>query len=233
MKKNVLVNSFVFIGSIVFYLAFWKEKMGLNVLLFSSLMIAFLYICKPAIRFNRGVLITTLGTLITAGLIVWNNSMISKVVHLISFTTMIGLAKQEELKFPGYGFLLSLISFGETPLRIVRQFSNIGKSGPVSLAPAWRTMRLSIVPLLILLLFYGIYIAANPEFRALSNSFWVNLIDWFSWNISIPQVLFFLVSIFVASTILAKSNFPIFKDFQKTHAENLRRLRGRMLPIKA
>jgi uncharacterized protein DUF4153 len=227
MKNKILENIFILISGILFYILFWQEKMGINVLLFTLLMLAFLYYKKPELKDSKSVVVTSLGTFILAILIVWNNSLMSKVIYLISFTTLIGLAKQTELRFLGYGFLLSLVSFFETPIKLVQQFSQKETRQSLRLAPVWRSFRLSLIPLLVLLVFYAIYHISNPEFRNFSNHFWINVIEWFSWNISLPQVLFFISGIIISAAILMQCDFPFFKNLQNISTENLARLRNR------
>ena len=215
----------IIVGSIAFYLLFWQEKMGINILIFDLVMLIALFVSKPEIRKHRPVIITTIGTLITAFLVVWNNSLMSKIVHLISFTTLVGFAKQKELRFLGYGLTLSLISFCETPVKLFTQSISIRENQTMRLAPVWRSFRISLIPLLVLVLFYVIYMFSNPEFRSVSNQFWGGFFDWFSWNISIPQILFFLLGLLIVSNIILKSEFPIFKNVQKNHRDRLERLR--------
>ncbi len=228
MKKQLFENISILLGSVFFYILFWQETMGLNVFLFYILMTSLLYLNNPKLKSNRPVVITTIGTLIIAVLIIWNNSLLSKVVFLISFTAMIGLAKQKELRFLGYGFALSFVSFFEAPLKLAQRFSQIGSgSKPIRLAPVWRSFRISLVPLLVLLLFYGIYHIANPAFRNLSNHFWISLFEWFSWDITFPQIVFFLSGIIISVTILIKSDFPFFKTLQNRSKNQLVRLRDK------
>ncbi len=217
MKTKPFGTIYIILLSIVFYSLFWSEKMGLNILLFDLIAIAFLII-KDTDSMRQGLTrLTILGTLITAVLIVWNNSLFAKLIHLLSFTTMLGLAKQSELRFLVYGFFLSVVSFGKAPINLIRSFSRPIPGKSLQLAPVWRNFRLSLIPLVILSLFYGIYHFANPEFRTLSNNFWANLFDWLSWNISIPQMLFFIFGLFISIAILVKSDFPFFKNLQKRH----------------
>lgn len=231
MKTHPFENLMILIGSIAFYMLFWNEKMGLNVLLFDVLIIAFILSRTPEVIRYRSVALTLAGTLVTALLIVWNNSLFVKVIHLLSFGAMVGFVKQSELRFLGYGFLLFLISCGETPAKlfqkIVRPRSN--NNGSFKLRPVWRSFRLSVVPLLVLLLFYAIYHVANPEFRALSNDFWSGILDLFSWDISLPQVLFFLFGLLCIAAVLIQSDFPIFKNLQKNHRIQLVRQKGTYL----
>lgn len=225
MKKNIFENLFIVIGSIIFYLLFWQEKMGLNILIFDTLMVSGLFILKPEIRNHRPVIITVLGTLITAFLVVWNNSLMSKIVHLISFTTLVGFTKQKELRFLGYSLMLAIISFCESPVKIIQQFLNVRENNPLRLAPVFRSFRISLLPLLVLVLFYVIYLFSNPEFRSFSNQFWNSFFEWFSWNISIPQIAFFLFGVLIISNIILKSDFPIFKNLQKSNREHLERVK--------
>jgi len=227
MKKNTLENISIALGSTAFYCFFWQEKMGVNVLLFNLIIFILLFLNKSELFANRPAMVTAVGTLITALMVVINNSLMTKGIHLVSFMTTIGFIKQRELKLLFYPFLLSLISFCEAPMIFAKQFSASKDRQGLRLAPVLRSFRISLVPIIVLLVFYAIYHASNPEFRSVSNQFWLSFFDWFSWNISLPQISFLTLGVLITATIFWKTNFPVFKDLQQTHKEQLSRLRGK------
>lgn len=227
MKKQTLENVSIGIGSLAFYLLFWQEKMGINSLIFTLAIFSLLFLNKKELFANRPAMATAAGTLITAIMVVLNNSLMTKVIHLVSFTTAIGFIKQRELRLLFYPFLLSIISFCETPLNLAKRFTNSPEHKNLRLAPVLRSFRISLIPLIVLIVFYAIYHASNPAFRSVSNHFWLALFDWFSWNLSFTQMAFFILGLFITATVFWKSNFPVFKELQKNHREKVRRLRNK------
>ncbi len=225
MKNQKLENGLILFASILFYSCFWGEGMGLNVLIFSFSMIGILLFLNPQKKLKIPVIITGLGTLITAVLVVWNNSLFSKVIHLLSFTTMVGFAKQSELKLFFYGFFLSVVHFLRTPYLLLYRFLNEGEGSTYRLAPVLRSLRLSVLPVLVVLLFYGLYSFSNARFRAVSNNFWDGIGNWLAFDISFWQVAFYLIGLILVSTILLKSDFNFFRNAQILHKVNLERRR--------
>lgn len=223
--KNNSKNILLLISTILFYAFFWQEKMGLNNLLFSCAMIGILSVLHPESLIRRQVQITLVGSLVTAGLIVWNNSGMSKTMHFISMTAMVGFVKQKELRFLGYGFLLYLISFFETPGRIAKSFQTNNPQQSIRLAPVWRSFRISVVPLLVLMVFYSIYHVANPAFRAASNNFWAYIGQWLTFDISVNQVLFFIAGFLIITPFIAQTAFSLFRNLENKHTEALTRTR--------
>lgn len=224
--KNVLIeNLAILTGSVAFYVFFWGEKMGINVLLFSILLIGILYAMEPEIRKSRAVIWTSIGTLLTAILVVWNNSMMSKTIHLLSFICLLGFAKQRELRFLCFAFLLPLVTFFSVPKKIFRRFSPVGAPA-MKLAPVWRNLRLSIVPLLVLGAFYMLYSISNPKFNELSDQFWSTFFNWLSWDINWGKVSFFLLGTWLTGMAILRTDFPVFRRSQAHLSLQLKRLRG-------
>lgn len=225
MKNQKLENGLILAASILFYTCFWGEGMGLNVLIFSFFMIGILVFSNPELKSKTPVLVTGLGTLITALLIVWNNSLFSKIIHLLSFTTMVGFSKQETLKLFFYGFFLSVVHFFRSPYLLLQRFFNNQENQTYRIAPVLRSLRLSVLPLLVVLLFYGLYSFSNARFRTVSHNFWSGLGDWFAIDLSIWQVGFYLIGLILVSTIILKSDFNFFRNAQALHKLNLVRSR--------
>ncbi|NJN77459.1 MAG: hypothetical protein HC803_03310 [Saprospiraceae bacterium] len=101
MKKEILANSFVLIGIIAYNFLFWGEKLGLNMLIFSTLLVGSLFTLYPESRKSKMAKITAIGTLFSAAMIVYNNSMFSKVMHFVSLIAMVGFVQQYVLRFFG------------------------------------------------------------------------------------------------------------------------------------
>lgn len=225
MKNQKLENGLILLSSLIFYVLFWKETLGLNIFIFSFFMTGLVFSLNPELRFQRPTLLTSAGTILTAILVVWNNSLFSKIVHLFSFTAMAGLAKQKELKLIFYGVFLTIIHFLRIPYVLLQRTFNNRSEQAIKLAPVWRSLRLSILPILIILVFYGIYSFSNVHFRRVSINFWQSFGQWVSKELSISQIVFYLSGIIFVSTIILKSNFLFFQRAQSLHQVNLVRTR--------
>ncbi|MFT6358195.1 MAG: hypothetical protein ACJAYJ_002416 [Saprospiraceae bacterium] len=111
MKKQISTNLLVLLATIAYNLLFWSEKMGVNSLIFTIIMLPILFYVHPEGRKSKPALITALGTLLTAILIVWNNSLLTKIIHMLSFLTFVGFMQARVLRFVWFGFLLGGIKY--------------------------------------------------------------------------------------------------------------------------
>ncbi len=229
MKKEIIRSYLIIAVAIIYHWLFWQANMGLNSLIFCWLVIGILYALEPELYRSRPVVITTLGTLLTGLVVVWQNSLLSKVAHLLSFATMVGFAKQRQLRFLGFAFLLMIISFGEGPKRWINQWLTPSFMPRPRLA--WRSFRLSLLPLLAFLFFYLLYYLANPQFSQLSDRFWQYLSNWMSFNASPGEILFFIGGLWLTVSLLTKSTFSNFHQFEANTGFQLQRQR-RKTPLR-
>jgi Domain of unknown function (DUF4153) len=224
MKKNRVQNLMLLVGASAYNLLFWQEKLGVNAFLFSSLIIAYLLVFKPKIRTSKPAVTTAIGTILLSLLIIWNNSLFSKIMYTISFITFIGFTKEQSLRFVWFGFIAALISLVKTPLKLFQDlFSRKGKS--IGVSTIWRTAQISLIPLLVLFLFYLIYYLGNSNFSQISDSFWATILPWLQWDISFRRILFFITGVIVVGGMISHFKFPYFKKLQNLLTEKLLRTR--------
>ena len=93
MNKNISQFVMLLIGVSTYDLFFWEEKFGINCLLFSVIMIGYTILSDRKLTLSKPVILTAFGTIVTATLIVVNNSLFSKTIHVLSFLSFIGFAK--------------------------------------------------------------------------------------------------------------------------------------------
>lgn len=225
MKPERFASFFFFIGLLAFHLLFWKEQMGLNTLVFAGLMISALYYLNGEEEFSKGAKILACGTLLSALLVVFHNSTLSKLIHILSFTSFIGFVQQRELRFIWYAYLLGLANILETPKKLIRQFANIGNAGG-NFSKGVRYFRIGILPFGVLTIFYFIYYAANPNFAQIADNFWGSFNWLWNWDISLPRVVFFLLSVFICGGILFKTGIQSFLNIENKKTEDLIRKRS-------
>ncbi len=155
MQKQVLADSLVVLSAILFSILFWQEKMGVNALLYSALLVGGTLILRPENRAARMVQLTASGVVVTAMLIVWNNSGMSKVMYVVSLFLFVGFSQQRVLRFLWFGFLLAIISALETPMKLYRKLqTNLGSTSRW-LAP-FHFLRIAIIPTGVFFVFLGI-----------------------------------------------------------------------------
>ncbi len=198
--------------------------MGVNSLIFTLIMLPILFYVHPEGQKSKPALITALGTFLTAILIVWNNSLLTKIIHMLSFLTLVGFVQARVLRFVWFAFLLGLLNISIFPKKISQIFPQEGIFSNTPRA-AFRSFRLSILPLLVIGLFYLIYYYANPAFSNLSDQFWTGFFNLFSFDISLARLLFFLSGFIITGGMIWKYAAPYFERKQAEKQENLLRTR--------
>ncbi len=98
-KKNAIKLAYIAAGTVAFDLLFWKNHLGLNILLFTVIILLITFVLNPKKLGNRNVLITSILTIISSFLLLINNSTFSLVTYIISVIIMTGFILQDELKF--------------------------------------------------------------------------------------------------------------------------------------
>ncbi|MEM9888240.1 MAG: DUF4173 domain-containing protein [Bacteroidota bacterium] len=221
MNKEFLTDTLVFLLAFTYCTIFWKERMGLNTLLFASLMTGCL-ILRYDVKQHPYFWLSAGGTMLTAMMVVWHNSLVSKIIFFSSMITMIGFAQQRVLRFMWYALLLGLYSMLETPRKFMQQFKgNFSRSfRPFALS---RSFQVSFVPLLVIGLFYLIYYYANGKFAELSDYFWLNLWEIILEYFPLQRLMLFLIGGAIAGGALWESRFQFFAKKEAKHKENLSR----------
>jgi len=205
MESDSIKLKAIFMATLFFNLLFWQEKMGLNVLLFDLLIGASIFFLQPKIWKEKTVLFTGAGTLLLAFLIIWNNSLFTKVIHLLSALSFLGFVQVRQMEFIGTAFGVGFTNIVESPLKAVVAlgvFATDLSQKETSIRPVWRWAQLSVVPLILVGIFYGLYALANPAFANLSGRAWNKVLPWIMPDIDVNRTLFFLFGLAITSGLL-------------------------------
>jgi hypothetical protein len=106
MKKELLANSFIIIGTIAYGCLFWSEVMGLKVLLLSILLIGSLLTLYPDSWKARTTKIMTFGMLITGLLLIQFYAVQIKVLHLLSMLLLVASVLRHAFRFIWYALVV-------------------------------------------------------------------------------------------------------------------------------
>ena len=151
---------------------FWNNNLGINALLFSGIVIGILAWLNALSFKQKNVLIALAGTIISGILVVLYGSTSAKFAHISSLIILVGFVHANELK----NILYALVAVFESFIKIPTSFKNESLNEEKvqnNNANIGRKIRLSIIPILFLILFYWIYKLANSEFDRLSSNFWL------------------------------------------------------------
>ncbi len=221
MNKSIIPTALVVIGALLFNGLFWNEKQGLNILFFDLFIVAALWQLNRESFSTPSVKIIVAGTLLAAVLIIWRNSLLVKVIHILSFSAMIGLVQERELRFLGFAILQYFINWFNVPFGFLKGIESLPiLRGQVQLA---KRLKGNVLAILLLPVFYLIYYAANAKFAELANRFWHQVFSFFTFDINIQRILFFMLGAVIVGAVVWQQNWFNFREKDAAFAETLAR----------
>ncbi len=221
-------RNFTFIIAVIIYnYFFWKEDLGLNLFIFTLMLIASLFIMnKEAVR-SLNVKISLGGTLVTAISLLIFNSLESKIAHFVSFFLLVAFIQESKFRSVIFAFIQSCTNFINVPYQIYLRKKNHLKKFP-RIYFIFRIMRLSLIPLCIAIVFYTLYCLANPIFETYAVEYidkLLRMINRFFVEFSITRILFLFLGILLLSVVFFRNEFSIFLQKDMSFSEKLSRIR--------
>jgi len=220
MQKETYTRLVILGGGILFYLLFWSEQQGINLLIFDIFILGSLACLYKDSFQNKHTKILVVGTILTVLMVVIHNSIISKFVHLFSFITLVGFIHQKQIVFVALGLLRGFLEMIEGPFKAIYHEIKAPEKVKAKKRGVLQQVKLLPIPIVIFVAFYWVYYSANRKFAELSDQFWSNF-DWvWTFDIQLDKILFFLVGLVITSGVFYKS----IRKTKKTPApEDLKR----------
>lgn len=204
MKKSLLNFALIVTGSMLYTHLFWREQLGLNTALFSFFAIGAAGWRWPEALARREVQVLMAGTLLSALLTVWHNSLLAKGGHVVSFLLLIGSLQQEKVRFVAFAFLLGLVNVLEGPLALLRNLQdNLPRRQSWQSAARWA--QLTLLPLGLGAVFTFLYYSANPKFAQAFDFLWKRFSFSFEWAYFGEKTWPFFRGLFVMGGLLGAS----------------------------
>lgn len=176
--------------SILYSLFFWEEQLGLNLFLFSSLLIGLLMFLNPDAQTSRSVWFTAAGSFISVLMVLLINSGTAKVVHLLSMGAFVGFVHLPHLRALPYAVASLLKGYLHFPRLLKQDIKHIQAShAPFALFLSY--VKVSLIPILVFALFLALFYGANAPFASLINHLVEGVSNLFA-DLSLNRVLFFL-----------------------------------------
>jgi len=208
MKPASLKLIFLGILTLVYNFFFWNEKLGLNLLLFSVLLIiGLMYFYQESLQATN-TKIAIAFTLIAAVMVVLHNSLTSKLAHVTSFLIMVGFLHVRHFRTVYYPLADYCINFFEVLPNAgkgIQQWFAQSGFGSSQTAKSLLKLRFSFVPLVFFSVFFTIFKVANPIFSDLSNAFFnsiYTIFEQFFTTFSLPRLLFILGGLYLIGSFL-------------------------------
>lgn len=220
--KNIKILMLV-AGILLFDLLFWDHLLGINVLLFTGLLLIYAIATDPHSLKNRKTLVTALGALAAAILVVTHNSTLAYAALFVSFIIFTGFHFQPQLRSPAAAIPTGFFNFASAPFAGLKRIPQLNHVSSKTTA-VWNVVRLFLIPFVICFIFYWIYKVANPAFDNLSNTFFQGIADYFAGffqKFSLGRCMFILFGMVIITGILVNTNFGRFMLWENRSQDEL------------
>jgi len=172
----------VALGAVAYTLLFRGEATGVNLSLLALLLLGGGWFFLPAMRRSRPAQASAAGTLLAAVMVVYNDSSLARWAFILSWLTWLGFAHHERAWNHLIALTQGLIHFFFSPLKALQTFRLALGRLPGMRRLGYR-LRLAIIPLAIVALFFVVYVAANADFARLSARFVDRVVALFSFEL--------------------------------------------------
>ncbi len=218
------------IGAFAFNFIFWKEDLAFNFTLFSLFSIAINFFNSPEMFSRPNVLVTTAGNILACFFLLYHHSLVSMIAAITSWIVMVGFYQLEELRTVHRAFVSSVFNFFKLPPFLLDVNWSRGNMSQKSII---RKLGIIIFPLIALVIFYSIFLGANPVFSDLNEEVWKS-IEWFFvtylFTFSIERVLFFIFGFLISSWFIYKAMYGYIYEGEKLKTSDLFRIRKKKKP---
>jgi hypothetical protein len=225
--RKTIQSTLLITGALLYNTIFWHENLGVNLLLFSMFIVFTIIFLYREVIYSKPFIISTIGVLITGVFVIYHNSSMAKFTHLISLFLLVGFANQLKIKSIIYALPTAVINYFNVP-RVLWNKTSYLNNNSTRIKTIWRYTKLTLVPFLILVVFYIIFLNANPVFEKLSDNIWNGIGKWFELfftTFSFLRFLFFLWGLSIISWVIYKIDIPYFRKKEEQLSDHIKRKR--------
>ncbi len=202
----------------LFHVLFWGQAFGLNVALFSFAFLCIALFLYPPSRQKNWQIAILLACVVWSGLMfLWYYSLIAWVAHVSSFMVAVIFLQAERFRVFFYAVLQSVLSL----VKAIAYLSNaLYQVFPTIIETNWlwqlkKKFSLLLIPGFFFLVFFVIFLVANPVFANLVEEFSFVVAHWFDWCfqlISPEYVFFMLMGCWLMAFVLWKNEAMFFRQ---------------------
>lgn len=206
-NRSLLELLISFFALIIFNLLFWGEKMGINLFIFSSILL-FINGFLNGVNFKKKETIISLGCFLISGITtVIVNSELSILIHIIAFAVTLFQFKSFETRTVYDSLIAFIQSYILLPVSWYRKMQRDSEKHP-ALALGFKYVKLGLIPLLMVTVFFMIYRGANPKFEALTADFSVIILNFFK-GFSFGRLIFLIFGFTFISIAMSQLLNPL------------------------
>jgi hypothetical protein len=193
-------------GTIIFNFIFWQERLALNLLLYSVLILTVIFLDGTRIKQKKTVY-AAIAHLFAAILVVYNNSDLTIISWYLSLAIFIGFAYVPLLRSIFFAIGAAVLQAIAVPVTLSHKIGQI-KVGNFSLKPIFSSIKYIVIPIFLVSIFGTIYGLANPAFGKYIEIIFFNigdfisrLFNFFFADISFARILFSLLGLFCTAAL--------------------------------
>ena len=221
------------LGVVLFDWLFWRERGGVNMLVFNIFVVVAQLVQLPrhaAARRSGYFWLMVFGSLLSGGLMAVYGSAAAALACAVSVLLLLGYVNQPSLKLLLYAGITGMGSAAEAWLRVLRSVRAPRPAG-AGVRASWFYGRLLLVPLGILGAFHGLFAVANPVYARLSGRVLAVLGNWLLRllpDISLEHLLFLALGFGVTAAVVVAVPVYFFADQESRFGEFVQRQRDRV-----
>ena len=238
MKTTAIRLFSLLTGIILFDYLFYKQEPGVNVLLFVLLILLLIKVSGRQLFQNRRQVLATLGWLVSGISVALYGSILSVLAFSGAALVFLGYSLEPELKAPPLSMIRSGLNFFAAPFTFGREIAD-SFMPKHHLLRLMRTLKLLIIPVILVITFIMIYRSANPLFDKTFDFIDIQFnrfIEWIEHYLSVAHLMFIIFSTVLFMGILYRSLNTLLVKLEANKPDELvrqKRSRQRYLITKA
>ncbi|TCD10598.1 DUF4173 domain-containing protein [Pedobacter frigidisoli] len=205
-KSNFLLLA-ALLGGLLFNFLFWKERLALNLFIYSAYLLMITVINPDVIKSTK-LKIYGLAHILASVLVVINNSDLTLVSYYISLILFIGFAHNQQIRTVFITFLAAVIQMVTVPFNALQNLSKV-RIGNLNLKPVFKLIKYIFIPFIIVTLFTCLYSAANEVFGNAINTLLTNVsnliydvLHFFFKDLIINRIAFFIFGLILSGGLI-------------------------------
>jgi len=215
------------VGTILFNSFFWAENLGLNVVLFTLFILASMVKFHPSLLQSKTKLTLAFGLLFSAIQTVLYASDFAAWMYFISILLIPGMILYENIRSFMFAIPTSIFNFILSPFAVLSESRNLS-SDNLKVTRFWRFVKLLVIPLVFVMIFFFIFRAANDVFAQITDQFVSaisNFIHSIFKNISFGRIMFLLLGLCITAGFLYRADYLSFERMESKYKDTIIRMR--------
>jgi len=226
-SRSVLIVTLL--TAFIFDRLFYQMSIGLNLALFASLVVMVIVHRMGRNALSSPARWAMAGTVLAASMVVVHGSVIAPIMAVLAMLWFSALAHERALRSLPLAFAQTMTNYVSLPMAVL---DGAGRLIPQRGAAhsGWRWARLSVIPVLVLALFFQLYRVGNPKFDHLTAGFLDGLFEaigeLFEFVFT-AHALFFLFGLFVCAGLLFRFAPRLVVQWEEGLGDTMRRVRAK------